>query len=75
MIFDLILLQNETRIGVLSGNDSNRKMRVIVNGKQLIIQEICDDSGDSPIDSMKCDDKSVDSDQVSNLYLTTKTMS
>ncbi|CAG2112849.1 unnamed protein product, partial [Medioppia subpectinata] len=35
------MAKSETRIGLLSVNESNQKMRIIVNGKQLIIQEMC----------------------------------
>lgn len=63
----IFVVQSETRIGLLSGNDSNRKMRVIVNGKQLIIEEICDNSVDSPINLVKTEDKNLSTDQVLDL--------
>ncbi|XP_054153749.1 gamma-1-syntrophin-like isoform X2 [Oppia nitens] len=59
---------NETRIGLLSVNESNHKMRIIVNGKQLIIQECYHniDDHNKALSRESIDDRSTQSSDESN---------
>ncbi|CAG2184317.1 unnamed protein product [Oppiella nova] len=53
------MAKSDTRIGLLSVNENHQKMRIIVNTKQLIIEENCHTS-DHNVDNVSHADHSDD---------------